>query len=71
MGVKGKLRLLALLSIVAILSLTVIDLYNAYLYRSKIARIQKSVAYSSDLSVLIDTLQKERALSMIYLQSNG
>ncbi len=71
MGVKGKLKLLAFLSIVAIFSLTAINVYKEYLYTSKIERITQSVSYSQTLSALLEALQKERAINAIYLESGG
>ncbi|OQX73035.1 MAG: hypothetical protein B6D59_06710 [Campylobacteraceae bacterium 4484_4] len=71
MGVKGKLKLLAFLSIIAIFSLTAINIYKEYLYTSKIEQITQSVSYSRTLSKLLEALQKERAINAIYLQSQG
>ena len=71
MNVKQRLKLLAVLSIVAILSLTLANVYKEYLYISKLKKVEDLVSFSKQVSIVMDQIQSERSLSAMYLQSRG
>ncbi|HIP02758.1 MAG TPA: hypothetical protein EYH01_09155 [Campylobacterales bacterium] len=71
MNVKQRLKLLAVLSIVAILSLTLANVYKEYLYISKLKKVEDLVSFSRQVSIVMDQIQTERSLSAVYLQSRG
>ncbi len=71
MNVKQRLKLLAVLSIVAILSLTLANVYKEYLYISKLKKVEELVSFSKQISTLMDEMQSERSISAVYLQSRG
>ncbi len=71
MNVKQRLKLLAILSIVAILSLTLANVYKEYLYIAKLKKVENLVSFSKQVSMLMDEIQSERSISAVYLQSRG
>jgi hypothetical protein len=71
MNVRQRLKLLAILSIVAILSLTLANVYKEYQYMSRLKDTGELVSFSRQISSLMDNLQNERSISSVYIQSRG
>ena len=71
MNVKQRLKLLAILSIVAIISLTLANVYKEYLYTIKLKKVENLVSFSQQVSILMDEIQSERSISTVYIQSRG
>jgi hypothetical protein len=71
MNVKQRLKLLAVISVVAILSLTLANVYKEYQYMSRLKDTGELVSFSREISSLMDNLQNERSISAVYIQSRG
>ncbi len=71
MSFKKKLKLLATVSIVAILTLLSFNIINGYSYNSKLKQVEKFVKLNKQISSLVHQLQKERSINALFLQSKG
>lgn len=71
MNVKQRLKLLAILSIVAIVSLTLANVYKEYLYVNKLKKMEGLVSFSEQISSVMNEIQSERSISSVYIQSRG
>jgi len=71
MNVKQRLKLLAILSVAAILSLTLANVYKEFLYIKKLKTTGELVSFSKQVSIVMDNLQNERSISSVYIQSRG
>lgn len=71
MNVKQRLKLLAIISLIAITSLTLVNVYKEYQYMTKLKKVQDLVSISKQISTVMDHVQNERSISAIYIQSNG
>ena len=71
MNVKQRLKLLAIVSIVAIISLTLANVYKEYLYVGKLKKMEDVVSFSKQISRVMDEIQSERSISSVYTQSKG
>lgn len=71
MNVKQRLKLLAILSVAAIISLTMANIYKEYLYTAKLKTVEDLVSFSKKISTMMDQIQNERSISAVYIQSKG
>jgi len=71
MNVKQRLKLLSILSVVAILFLTLANVYKEYQYMNRLNDTGKLVEFSRQISIVMDNLQNERSISSVYIQSRG
>lgn len=71
MNVKQRLKLLAVLSVISVLFLIGSSLFKEFLYHQQLQSVESVVEVSKKASHLMQTVQDERTMSAVYLQSKG
>lgn len=71
MSVRVKIKLLGALSLLAILSLTALNLFQTYQTKMELRKIDKFVDFSKVIGELMGQVQKERSLNAVFISSSG